>query len=74
MSGRGRVRRPAGRVLGQPCEDLPALRAERDEARADYLQLVRSATVSPDETEEADGELHALERRVYDLEQGCEGR
>jgi hypothetical protein len=59
---------------GQSCEDLPALHAERDEARAAYLELARSATVSPDETEEADGALHALERRVYDIEQGCEGR
>jgi hypothetical protein len=59
---------------GQSCEELPALRAERDEARADYLELATPGTAPADETEEADSALHALERRVYDVEQGCEGR
>ena len=54
---------------GSSCGELPGLRAERDEQRQAYLELARSAT--PEQTEQADEELHALERQVYDLEQSC---
>ena len=57
---------------GQSCDGLDALRAERDAARQDYQELVGPGTVSPERAEEADDALHALERRVYDLEQSCD--
>jgi hypothetical protein len=57
---------------GNTCDDLPALRAERDQARADYLELVQSGQASPEETGDADDELHRVERQVFDLEQSCE--
>ena len=59
---------------GQSCDELPELQAERDAARASYLDLAQSGTTSPADTEQADADLHALERRVYDVEQGCSGR
>ena len=59
---------------GQPCGELPALLAKRDAARAAYLDLAQSATATPDETEEADAELHALDRRLDEIEQDCRGR
>jgi hypothetical protein len=59
---------------GRSCDALPELRAERDTARADYLELVRSGEVTAADTEQADDALHALEREAYDLEQECEGR
>ena len=59
---------------GRSCDALPELRAERDTARAEYLELVRSDAVTAAETERADDDLHALERQAYDLEQECEGR
>jgi len=59
---------------GRPCGDLSALRTERDAARAAYTRLVEPGTASPEVTEQADTDLHALERRVYDLEQSCKGR
>jgi hypothetical protein len=56
------------------CGDLPRMQAERETARADYLELARSGTASAEETGKADDALHALERKVYDVEQQCEGR
>ena len=56
------------------CEDLPRMQAEREAARAAYLELARSGSATADETAQADDDLHALERRVYDVEQQCEGR
>ena len=58
---------------GRPCDDLPALQAEREERRAAYAELVRSGA-PPDATAAADEELHAFEGRVYDLEQTCARR
>ena len=55
---------------GSSCDELPALTTERDAMRAAYLELVRSGA-SPEETERADDRLHAVERQVFDLEQGC---
>jgi len=59
---------------GQRCEALPTMRADRDAARAAYLELATSRTATTSQTERADAVLHALERRVHDLEQGCGGR
>ena len=55
---------------GTSCDDLDALRAEREQRRAAYLALAASSA-SPEETGAADAELHAFERRVYDLENSC---
>jgi hypothetical protein len=59
---------------GTPCADLPGLRAERDVARADYAALTADGTAPPEVTGPADEELHAIERRVADAEQRCDGR
>lgn len=59
---------------GTPCGALPALQAERQQERAAYAELVRPGTAPADVTERADEELHALERRVYDIEQECASR
>jgi hypothetical protein len=59
---------------GTSCEDLPALRAERDAARQDYAVLTAPGTAPPEVTGPADEDLHALERRVHDAEQRCEDR
>ena len=56
------------------CDDLARMQAERETARAAYLELARSGTATAEETGRADEELHALERKVYDVEQQCEGR
>ena len=58
---------------GQPCEDLPALQAEREDRRAAYAELVESGA-GPEQTGAADEELHAFEGRVFDLEQSCDRR
>ena len=58
---------------GSDCDELPALQAEREERRAAYLELVRRGA-DDEETSRADEELHAFERRVYELEQSCEAR
>ena len=64
---------PLAGCAGASCGDLPALRAERDEARAAYGRLI--AEPAPAEvTEQADADVHALDRRVFDVEQACEGR
>ena len=55
---------------GSSCDELPALQAEREAERAAYLELARSGAPG-DVTAEADDRLHALERRVHDLEQRC---
>ncbi len=57
---------------GSSCDDLPALRAERDAARQDYLEL-SSGGAGDKVTAAADEELHALDARVYDLERSCQG-
>ena len=59
---------------GAPCGDLPSLRAERDAARADYAELAAPGTAPPEVTEQADEQVHVLDRRVHELEQGCGGR
>jgi hypothetical protein len=56
---------------GTSCDALAGLRAERDALRTDYLALARSGATGA-ESEAADGRLHALERRVYDLERDCD--
>ena len=56
---------------GSSCDELAGLRAERDAARAAYADLLRSGTATPQDTEREDEAVHALDRRVYDLEQGC---
>lgn len=63
----------AGALLagcGQSCDDLGELRVARDAQRSQYLVLAASGA-SPAETERADERLHALERRVFDLERAC---
>ncbi len=55
---------------GRSCGDLPELRAERDAARKAYVELTAGSAAAY-VTEQADEELHALEGRVYDLEQSC---
>ena len=57
---------------GTACDELPALRAERDAARADYQELTASGSATEEQTTAADEELHALDARVFDLEQSCE--
>jgi hypothetical protein len=63
-----------GGCAGQPCGDLAGLRAERDEARAAYARLVEPGSAASELTAKADEDLHALDRRVFDLEQSCAGR
>ena len=58
---------------GTDCDALPELQAEREQRREAYLELASSGA-SPEQTTEADGALHAFERRVYDLEQQCADR
>ena len=59
---------------GRSCDDLPALRAERDQARAGYGQLTAPGTAPPEITEQADADVHVLDRQVYDTEQACRDR
>lgn len=56
---------------GTDCDELPALRAERDAARADYQELTSSGSATEEQTTAADEELHGLDARVFDLEQSC---
>ena len=56
---------------GSSCDELPELRAERDVARAEHLDLIESGTATPTEIGDGDDELHALERQVFDLEESC---
>lgn len=56
---------------GTDCEELAALRAERDAARSAYQKLTSSGSASEEQTTAADAELHALDARVFDLEQSC---
>ena len=65
---------PLTGCAGAPCADLPALRAERDEARAAYGRLIAAEPAPAKVTERADADVHALDRRVFDVEQACEGR
>lgn len=58
---------------GRSCDELPALRAERDAARQDYADLVSAGTAPPEVTAPADEELHEVERTVFDAEQACGG-
>lgn len=55
---------------GTDCDELPALRAERDAARVAYQELT-SGAATEEQTTAADEELHALDARVFDLEQSC---
>ena len=57
---------------GTDCDELDGLRTERDAARVAYQELTSSGTATEAETTEADEELHALDARVYDLEQSCD--
>jgi hypothetical protein len=57
---------------GQDCDELAALRAERDEARAAYARDLPS--LDPEESAERDDAVHALDARVFDAEQQCEQR
>lgn len=57
---------------GSSCDDLPALTAERDAARDAYAELIASGAATTQQTEEGDARTHALDRRVYDLEQSCQ--
>lgn len=56
---------------GTDCDELPELLAERDAARAAYQDLTSSGSATEAQTTAADAELHALDARVYDLEQSC---
>lgn len=56
---------------GTDCDELPALRAERDAARTAYQELTSSGSATEEQTTAADEELHALDAQVYDLEQSC---
>lgn len=56
---------------GSSCQALPDLRAERDAARTAYDALLRTGTAGPQESEQADEDVHLLDRQVYDLEQTC---
>lgn len=58
---------------GVSCDELPGLQAEREQRREAYLKLA-ATDAPPEETGRADEELHAFERRVYDIEQSCAGR
>ncbi|HWG94895.1 MAG TPA: hypothetical protein VNU66_11775 [Mycobacteriales bacterium] len=55
---------------GTSCDELDALREERDRERAGFLALVRSGA-SGDEVAAVDDRVHVLEARVADLEQSC---
>lgn len=57
---------------GTDCDELDGLRAERDAARVAYQELTSSGNATEQQTTEADEELHALDARVYDLEQSCD--
>ena len=57
---------------GTDCDELAGLRAERDAARTAYQELTSSGTATEEQTTRADEELHALDARVYDLEQSCD--
>lgn len=57
---------------GTDCDELPGQRAERDAARAAYQELTASGSATEEQTTTADEELHALDARVFDLEQSCE--
>ena len=59
---------------GRSCDDLPALRADRDAARTAFTRLVEPGTAPPEVLVKADDDLHALDRRVFDLEQSCQER
>ena len=65
---------PLTGCAGSSCGDLPALRAERDEARATYGRLIAAEPAPAEVTEQADADVHALDRQVFDVEQACEGR
>ena len=65
---------PLAGCAGSPCGDLPALRAERDEARAAYGRLIAVGPAPAEVTGQADANVHALDRRVFDVEQACQGR
>ena len=56
---------------GTGCDALPGLRAERDQARAAYVELTAGGTAGTAESERADEGVHELDRRVYELEQSC---
>jgi hypothetical protein len=56
---------------GRSCDGLAAMQAERDDRREAHQELIRSGTASSTAIGEADDRLHAYERQVYDLEQGC---
>lgn len=56
---------------GASCDELPRLRAERDSAREDFLQLGRSGAATLEESAAADDAVHELDRTVFDLEQSC---
>lgn len=56
---------------GTDCDELPALRAERDAARSAYQELTSSGSATEEQTTAADEELHGLDARVFDLEQSC---
>ena len=65
---------PLTGCAGASCGDLPALRAERDQARAAYGRLIAAEPAPAEVTERADADVHALDRQVFDVEQACEGR
>jgi hypothetical protein len=56
---------------GRSCDGLAAMQAERDDRRKAHLELTRAATSTDADIAAADERLHAYERQVYDLEQGC---
>ena len=57
---------------GQSCDGLAGMQAERDRLRAAYTDLASGGTAPADEVDAAHDELHAYEKRVYDVEQECD--
>lgn len=56
---------------GSTCGALPALRYERDAAPSGVRRPAAQRDGRPQGTEQADEDVHALDRQVYDLEQTC---
>ena len=50
------------------------MQAERERQRTAYAELSESGDAGADEVDAAHDDLHAYERRVYDVEQDCAGR
>ena len=59
---------------GSSCDDLAALTAERDEARAAFAEVtkrIEAGSATDDELDAAHDVMHDLDTRVHDLAQSC---